>query len=453
MIVIRRLILVLTVVLTVGVGASGATYALWASEVSASGTVAAGTVGVTLSGTDTLAVSYTASTLSASAVVSVLNSGSVSADYSTSVSLAAGASSPLASGTTVTVWKSSGDCASPPLNATTGSWANVPVLVGTLAAAASDHWCVLTSLTSTQVSSLASTNLTIAFTATATIGSWTASSTAASFAQSVAAAAPSPAVIQSPPVNSAAWNLINTTTSPLCVAPIYTSGSSLVQSTCSSADNFQVWRFAINLAGTGEIIQRGWDATQLRWMANSASAGAAVTLGASSSTASQWKVSTNSNGTVSIALVSNPTLCAAVSNAATTSGTALVLTACAATAAQQFQVSAIANPSPPTIALVCSSENYNAIYAWPQLTGYAGSVIYRVRLGGEIISAGQYSGGDYYNHAVTFQNSISALTNDRLGDYAVAVEQSVNGASWTTTGTGTLKITPGTWGGKFVNCG
>ena len=450
--VIRRCLLVLTVALAFGVGASGGTYALWTSEASASGSVAAGTVGVTLSGTDALAVSYTASTLSTSAAVTVLNSGTVAANYSTSVALAPGASSLLASAATVKVWVSTGDCAIPPSSASAGSWANVPALAGTLAAGASDHWCVLTSISSAQAGSLGSTSITATFTATATVGSWTASSTEASFVQSVSALVSAPAALQ-PPVNSAAWNLINTTLSPLCIAPIYTSGSSLVQSACSSADNFQVWRFALDTAGAGEIIQRGWDTVQLRWMASPGSAGAAVTLGASSSTASQWKVSTNTNGTVSIALVSNPTLCAAVSNAATISGTGLVLAACAATAAQQFQVSAIANPSPPAITLVCSSENYNAIYAWPQLTGYAGSVIYRVRLGGEVISAVQYSGGDYYNHAVTFQNSTSALTNDRLGDYAVTVEQSVNGAAWTTTGTGTLKITPGTWGGKFVNCG
>lgn len=445
--VIRRLILVVAVVLVVGIGASGATYALWASEASASGSVAAGTVGVTLSGTDSLAVSYTGSTLSASATVTVLNSGSLTTNYSTTAAVEVGASSPLASAATVKVWKSTGDCATAPSTASVGSWVNVPALTGTLTAGASDLWCVLTSITSAQSSSLGSTSITAAFTATATIGSWTASSAAASFVQSVSAP-----VLQLP-VNSAAWNLINTTLSPLCVAPIYTSGASLVQSACSSTDNFQVWRFALDVAGTGEIIQRGWNTAQLRWMVASASEGAAVTLGASSSASSQWKVSANSNGTVSMALVANPTLCAALGNAATTNGTGLVLAPCAVTAAQQFQVAAIANPSPSSVSLVCSSENYNAIYAWPQLTGYAGSVIYRVKLGGEIISAAQYSAGDYYNHAVTFQNSTSALTNDRLGDYAVTVEQSVNGAAWTTTGTGTLRITPGTWGGKFVNCG
>ena len=449
---LRRLTLALAAFVAICLGTSGVTYALWTSQASASSSVAAGTTGVTLSGVDALAVVYGGSTLSRSSVVTVLNSGTVAASYSTSVALTAGASSPLATATVVTAWPSPGDCSSVPSAALSGSWASVPSLTGTLAAGASAQWCVRTSITSAQASTLGATSITPEFTATVTIGSWTASSAPASFVQSVAAPAAAPVALI-PPVNQAAWNLIHTTLSTLCVTPIYTSGSTLVQNSCTASDNFQLWRFALDSEGVGEIIQRGWNSTHLRWVANPASLGAVVTLSITSSSASRWVVLRNSNGTVSFSLADNPALCAAVSGSAPTSGAEIVLAACSGIAAQQFQVTPAANPTPAPVVLTCASENYNATFGWPQLTGYAGSVIYRVRLGDTILQANQYGGGNYDNPYVSFQNSTSSLVNDRSGNYVVTVEQSVNGTAWTTTGTGTLSITPGTWGGKFVNCG
>lgn len=450
--IVRSVTVGLAAVLALCLGASGVTYALWTSQATASSSVAAGKVGVTLSGTDALAVTYTSSTLSKSAAITVLNTGTVSVNYSTAVALTSGASSPLASAAVVKAWPSSGDCSSAPSDASAGSWSSVPSLTGTLAAGASAVWCVLTSITLSQAGSLGPTSVSPTFTVTGTVGSWSASSATATVVQTVAAPVPTPPT--TPPVDPAAWNLVKTTLSPLCVTPINVSGSTLIQSSCIATDNFQVWRFAISTSGVGEIIQRGWSGTSARWVAGTASVGSVVGLSTTSSAASQWKVTANTNGTVTIALVSAPTLCAAVNGASTSSGTAIVLATCVTgAAAQQFQVAAIANPHPPAVVFTCAGDNYNAKFSWPQLTGYAGSVVYRVKLDGVDIPTSQYGGGSYDNPYVTFQNTTSALVDGRSGPYALTVEQSVNGTAWTTTGTGTLSITPGTWGGKFVNCG
>lgn len=182
----------LALALAVVLGGAGVSYALWTSQATASGSVAAGAVGVSLAGGDSLAVTYSSSTLSQTGSVVVGNSGSVAAGYSTAVVLGAGSSAAFASATQVIAWSASaaGVCsAAPPPSAGTGTWSNIPAISGTLAPGASVTWCLKTTLTAAQASTYAGTQATAVLTVTAAIGSWTAASSTP-VAQNVAASVP-----------------------------------------------------------------------------------------------------------------------------------------------------------------------------------------------------------------------------------------------------------------------
>lgn len=170
---LRILTIGLVAVLAAALGCAGVSYALWSSQATASSTVQAGAVGVTLTGGESLAVTYSASTLVNTGSLTVGNAGSVSSNYTTVVTLGAGASAALASAVQVAVWPSPGTCAATaPSSASTGTWASAPALSGTLAAGASATWCVRTSVTAAQVTANPNTQVAPTFTATASVGTW-----------------------------------------------------------------------------------------------------------------------------------------------------------------------------------------------------------------------------------------------------------------------------------------
>lgn len=433
--IIPRLTAVVAAAVVLALGASGVTYALWSSTATATATVTAGSIGVSLTGGDTLAVTYSSSVLSRAGTLVVTNTGTVPVSYSTAATLGSGSSAGLAGAVQVTAWPMVTSCpTTPPTSALTGTWSSLPAISGSVAAGSAATWCVVTSITSAQSTSFASAQVLPVLTATATIGTWSATSST-SVTQTVSGSV----VASGPPVDPAAWGSIKTSLDVTkCAWPQYSGGTSLSLTTCGTA-NQQQWRFSYDVAGNATILNRS--APTRHWAVASAAVGAAISVTTATGTLAQWIVVTNANGSTSYKLVANTALCAQVPTPLANDTTLLVLATCANTASQQFQVAAISNPSPPSITLTCTGDAYTRYFSWPQLTGYEDSVVYRVRMDGALLTNSEYSRGTAYDTTIQFSASNSALIAKGVGSHAIAVEQSVNGAGWTTTGTGTLIIT------------
>ncbi len=171
-----RVSLVLALLVGLVIGGSGTTYALWSSLATATASAHSGAVGVSVSGGDTVNVVYGPSVLSRTGTVTVTNTGTVPVNYTTSVTSTG--SSGLAGAVARVSWSAAqpSDCAaSPPGGASTGSLSTM-VLSGTLGVGAVAYWCVRTSLTAAQVTSLAGAQVVATVTAVASLGQWTTSS-------------------------------------------------------------------------------------------------------------------------------------------------------------------------------------------------------------------------------------------------------------------------------------
>lgn len=180
-----RLSLVLALLVGIAVGGSGTTYALWSSLATATATAHAGAVGIAVAGGDTVNVVYGPSVLSRTGTVTVTNTGTVPVTYTTSV--ATTGSSALVAAVARTSWSVTqpSDCAAaPPGGASTGSLSTM-VLSGALTVGAVAYWCVRTTLTAAQVTSLAGAQVVATVTAAASLGQWSASSST-TITQSVA---------------------------------------------------------------------------------------------------------------------------------------------------------------------------------------------------------------------------------------------------------------------------
>jgi len=166
---------------------TGVGNAFWSTQASMSGTANAGTIGVATAGFPALSINYTATALAVSAPVTVTNSGTVWAPFS--LTLGVTAATPLANGSVVKTWPVAAATACTPTtiappSATTSSWVDVPALTGTLEPGASATYCVRSSITALQQSTIAGTNLSAALSVTSSVGNWIASATS-SAAQAV----------------------------------------------------------------------------------------------------------------------------------------------------------------------------------------------------------------------------------------------------------------------------
>ncbi|MFT2817219.1 ricin-type beta-trefoil lectin domain protein [Leifsonia sp. A12D58] len=167
-----------TVFLTL-VGTAGAS-ALWTTPaVSLSATVSSGAVGVTQSGFSALAVTYNATVRSTTRSVTVTNSGTITAPFT--LVLGTADRNGLATGTVVRTWESATCTANAqvPGNATSSGWTTIPALTGTLAAGGAKTYCVRTTISPAQQSSLAGMSVAGTLTLTSAIGNWSSSATAA----------------------------------------------------------------------------------------------------------------------------------------------------------------------------------------------------------------------------------------------------------------------------------
>lgn len=170
-------------------GIPGGTFAFWSETASQpTSVISAGAITAGSAIAPSPAATFSAGTTEKTGGLTITNAGTSDATYSTATT--ASGSTPLASGIQVSIWPSTvaAGCETP-IAPATGTWASFPVLTGSLAAGASQFYCVKTNLT-TPVGLASNTSVTATFTTTMNRNSWRSTSTA-TVAQNFVDAAPS----------------------------------------------------------------------------------------------------------------------------------------------------------------------------------------------------------------------------------------------------------------------
>ena len=172
----NRVIVAFGVILFLVLAGTGTASALWSSQSSVGGTVAAANIGITQSGFESMSVEYNSTTTQKFAPVTVTNTGTVASRYS--LLLRGPSNNTIATSASVqakTVTAAANCTAS--ANVATYKWTTLPAMTGTLAPGASAFWCVQSSMTTTQVSATVGKTMqaTLALTANSSVGNWTAS--------------------------------------------------------------------------------------------------------------------------------------------------------------------------------------------------------------------------------------------------------------------------------------
>ncbi|SDK60921.1 Ricin-type beta-trefoil lectin domain-like [Cryobacterium psychrotolerans] len=165
---------------------TGVASASWtASPVGTTASVASGTIGIQQAGFASLAVQYGPTVTTATAPITVTNTGTIPAPYT--LTLSAPAANPLAQAP-VNTWPVlfGSSCALPvPGTATTSkTWAAGTTLTGSLDAGSSAVYCVTTSLTPAQLSANSGGSMVATLALNSAVGNWSATDTA-TVAQSV----------------------------------------------------------------------------------------------------------------------------------------------------------------------------------------------------------------------------------------------------------------------------
>ncbi|MEY2850023.1 MAG: hypothetical protein RI885_2690 [Actinomycetota bacterium] len=327
----HRLAAAIGIALFLVLAGTGASSALWSSQssISTSGTgIASGTINVRQSGFNGLAKTYNASLVD-NATITVTNSGTVTAPHS--FALGVQTQNTLSAAVLVRTWpQTAAACtvATPPAVATTSSWNDIPALTSTLAPAASAVYCVRTSVTSAQQTSLAGQSMVGTGSVTSTLGTWTRTVAITSITQNVAdTAAPS---VPAAPTASATTNTTTTLTWPASSdnvgvtryelqrdggTPVSVTSTSYTDSTLVAGTTYTYRVRAIDAAGN----------------ASAYSATTSVTTTAISSTA--WYRITNPNSG----------LCVDGRGSGTANGTALIIQTCSTATSQQWQFVATTN--------------------------------------------------------------------------------------------------------------
>ncbi|GAB3118964.1 RICIN domain-containing protein [Glaciibacter psychrotolerans] len=166
-------------------GTAGASAYWTAPAATLNASAGAGTIGISQSGFDALAVQYTVGTLSTTKPVTVTNTGAGTAPYSLTLAAPGGA---LATGIVVKIWSVARTnlCTTGATAPTTSyNWTTIPAQTGSLASGASVFFCVRTSITAAQQNTLAAQTVTGTSNAVTTLGNWTSSAPVATATQSV----------------------------------------------------------------------------------------------------------------------------------------------------------------------------------------------------------------------------------------------------------------------------
>ena len=160
---------------------TGGSFALWRGSTSVQAApLSAAKVAVTHTGFTPLTFTYKTGALTTTSGVQISNTGDVAGAYSSAVSLAAGSSASLASAITVLVWDSpslaSCTTSASAAGAASYKWNSIPAATGTLAAGASQVYCLRTSIPSGSLGITGTVTPTL--TTTLTVGSaWKATAT------------------------------------------------------------------------------------------------------------------------------------------------------------------------------------------------------------------------------------------------------------------------------------
>ncbi len=407
---------------------AGVAYAVWSTSATVSSTASTATVSVShaLTGS-TLAVTYNGTTTAAVGVITVTNSGTRSGTYSLALT-ATSASSTMRAATTVEIGTAASCTTTATLTgAVTGNFAAAVTKTGTLAAGASVALCVRTSMSAANVTANASASLSASAASSITVNTWSASAAAPiTFAQSVAG----PSGFQS--VEGNRYKIYNAN---VCIASTWDftqiSRGAVSGGDCNN-DQTSNWRFYDHPSGA-KFIARAYNTGATpdnRWNATSATA---INLATSSPGAAQrWTITQRPDTTYQIQNVGQSTCVAVAAN-----GTMLLETCNTASAGQGFTFETVGNSTPPPVALTCSGNGSNFIqYSWPLLTGYEAEVTYKVYLDGVFFR--DHTNGYYTTEQFNYVDLPAAIR--AVGVHTVQIQQSVSGAAYTVTGTGTLRV-------------
>jgi hypothetical protein len=157
--------------------------------VTATASVAAGTLGVAQSGFDAASLAFTSGALSVTKPLTVTNTGSVSAPYSLAFG-AQGSVTQLATDMVVRIWvvDNAGACtaAASATGTSAGTWSTLAPLAGKLAVGGSAVYCMRTSITAAQRFTRLADTVTATATLSASVGSWTSRPPVTVWTQTVA---------------------------------------------------------------------------------------------------------------------------------------------------------------------------------------------------------------------------------------------------------------------------
>lgn len=422
-------------VLSLLTGATAA-YAIWSAiaSVNSTASTATVTVGHALSGS-TLAVTYNSTTTAAVGVVTVTNTGTRDGTYSVAIS-ATSASPTLRAAVVVEVGTAASCTTSATLTSpVTGTFAATVTKTGSLASGASIALCVRTSMTAGNITANANTSLAATVASSITVGTWSASaSPAITFTQTVAAATQI--------IDSGAWyrlrSVINTGQCAEGLGAATSSGTAVTIGACTApngTDASELFRFQPTSGGYYRVVYRA--APTLGLAANGNGNNRDIFLNTDTSDLAQWLPVFNADNTVTLTYLNNSGRCLSIPGGSTTVGTQLQIQNCVANStSQRFTLTMFNTATPAPIVLSCSADGYNAYYSWPQLTGYETDVVYRVYINSILVNP--HTRGTGWDPTVQFGNASITTAIYGSGSQPVLVQQNVNNAGWTTTGTGTL---------------
>jgi predicted ribosomally synthesized peptide with SipW-like signal peptide len=150
---------------------TGVSYALWTARATATATIATGNIDVSLSGFNSLQYTFAPSSRAHVGEFTIHNTGTFGASYTAAFTVADPTS--FAADVTVQAWvkPDAGSCATAAAS-TTGTWASMPPLTGTLDAGTSTTYCLSTSVSGPTAAHAGS--VTPAVTVTSTLDGWNA---------------------------------------------------------------------------------------------------------------------------------------------------------------------------------------------------------------------------------------------------------------------------------------
>jgi hypothetical protein len=328
-----------------------------------------------------------------------------------------------------------------------GTFASTVTKSAAIAANTSVALCVRTTISAANVTANPSTSLAATVSSSVLVGTWSATAAPAiTFSQTVAAPTQT--------IDSAAWYWLRSTiNTALCVEGLNAGTGNLtavVQGTCTApngSDASELFRFAPASSGFYRVIYKSAPTLALNSEQNGNNKNVVLSTGATD--LGQWQVQFNADSTVTLLLQNNTSRCLTIPGGSSTAGTQLQVQSCiVGSASQKFTLTMFKVATPAPVALTCSADGYNAYYSWPAPTGYENDVVYRVYINNILVSP--HARGTGWDPTVQFGNGSITTTTYGSGSKPVLVQQNVNNAGWTTTGTGTIVIANSA---PFLLCG